>query len=855
MQRTLLRQRARTTYLAEGDAYTKFFHLQACHRSRKNHINKLRTDDAMLFSTEEMADAVFEHFDAIFGSGGEQLNLLNFESLGLRPLQEAHIDFCFSEEEIWQAIKDMPPDKAPGPDGFTGLFYKTAWPIIKTDILIAFHAIWSLDGRSFYLVNQAYMVLLRKKQDPGTIGDYRPISLIHSFAKLLTKVLARRLAPHMNGLVKFNQSAFIQTRLIHENYRAVQATTKLLQRAKIPSALIKLDIAKAFDTVNWRFLLSLLQHLGFSRRWINWISLILSSASTKVILNGSLGRRICHARGLRQGDPLSPLLFVLVMEGLNAILKMADDRGLLKPLHHKIKERTFLYADDVVVFLSPVQQDRTVMKVILEIFAGASGLRTNLSKCMISPIQCDLEATVTLLSNFPGTIQPFPICYLGIPLGVRKLTRNDLQPLIDKVANRLPAWKANFLNKAGRTVLIKSTLSTIPTHTALAVNLSPWVIKGIDNIRRGFLWKGSKSAKGGHCLLAWSRVCRLLELGGLGIPDLQRFGFALRLRWLWLQRTEEERPWHELPIERERMVDAMFQSSIYIELGNGHKALFWSDRWLEGQSLLELAPCLCNAVGVQAKKKRTVAEALQGNQWIQDISGALTVQVLLEYLQTWDRVHNTTLLENQEDRICWKWTPDRNFSTASAYLAFFNGQHPIEGANVLRKTRAPGKCKFFIWLVIHDRCWTAARRKRHGLQDDDTCVLCAQSSETIDHLLTTCPFSREIWFNILRKLGWERLTPDMHTLNFPSWWLDARKQVPKAGRRGFDSLVILVSWIVWKERNDRTFDRCVRTIDEVVRRALDEILAWSLAGFRQLELALSVLGLPAGRDLIGHVIE
>ena len=179
----------------------------------------------------------------------------------------------------------------------------------------------------------------------------------------------------------------------------------------------------------------------------------------------------------------------------------------------------------------------------------------------------------------------------------------------------------------------------------------------------------------------------------------------------------------------------------------------------------------------------TVAEALQGNQWIQDISGALTVQVLLEYLQTWDRVHNTTLLENQEDRICWKWTPDRNFSTASAYLAFFNGQHPIEGANVLRKTRAPGQCKCFIWLVIHDRCWTAARRKRHGLQDDDTCVLCAQSSETIDHLLTTCPFSREIWFNILRKLGWERMTPDMHTLNFPSWWLDARTLGSRCPRR------------------------------------------------------------------------
>ena len=181
---------------------------------------------------------------------------------------------------------------------------------------------------------------------------------------------------------------------------------------------------------------------------------------------------------------------MLIMEGLNALLKLADAKGLLKMLHHKVKERTFLYADDVVVFLSPVQQDLTSLKLILEIFAGASGLKTNLSKCMISPIQCDLEATVTFLSLFPGKIDPFPICYLGIPLGVRKLAMHDLQPLIDKVANRLPAWKANLLNKAGRTVLIKSTLSAIPTHTAIAVHLSPWVIKSIDTIRRGFLWKG-----------------------------------------------------------------------------------------------------------------------------------------------------------------------------------------------------------------------------------------------------------------------------------------------------------------------------------------------------------------------------
>src|SRR6185437_9309527 len=145
------------------------------------------------------------------------------------------------------------------------------------------------------------------------------------------------------------------------------------------------------------------------------------------------------------------------------------------------------------------------------------------------------------------------------------------------------------------------------------------------------------------------------------------------------------------------------------------------------------------------------------------------------------------------------WTSDRVFTTASAYRSFFIGQHPVEGARLFRKTRAPEKCKFFIWLVIHDRCWTAARRKKHGLQDDDTCVLCAQMSETIDHLLTACPFTREVWFCLLRRLGWETLAPDSQSTSFVRWWFGARKQIPEDNRRCLDTLITLTSWLLWKE--------------------------------------------------------
>ena len=139
---------------------------------------------------------------------------------------------------------------------------------------------------------------------------------------------------------------------------------------------------------------------------------------------------------------------------------------------------------------------------------------------------------------------------------------------------------------------------------------------------------------------------------------------------------------------------------------------------------------------------------------------------LLEYFLICDLTRDIQLAENLMDTICWKWTSNRVFTTASAYRSFFIGQHPVEGAKLLRKTRVLAKCKFFIWLVLHDRFWTTARRKKHGLQDDDTCVMCAQMSETVDHLFTTCPFSREVWFCMLRRLGWETLVPDTQSTFF-----------------------------------------------------------------------------------------
>lgn len=144
--------------------------------------------------------------------------------------------------------------------------YKAVWDIVRPDVVRAFRALWEMDFRSFHHLNEAVMVLLHKTQAPAGLKDYRPISLIHSVGKLFSKCLAMRLAPRMHELVRLNQSAFIRGRQIHENFMTVQLTCRWLHANRRPTVLLKIDLAKAFDSVAWLFLLEVLEHAGFPLR-------------------------------------------------------------------------------------------------------------------------------------------------------------------------------------------------------------------------------------------------------------------------------------------------------------------------------------------------------------------------------------------------------------------------------------------------------------------------------------------------------------------------------------------------------------------------------------------------------------
>jgi hypothetical protein len=362
------------------------------------------------------------------------------------------------------------------------------------------------------------------------------------------------------------------------------------------------------------------------------------------------------------------------------------------------------------------------------------------------------------------------------------------------------------------------------------MDLPQWLLDFIDKRICAFFWKGLESINGGQCLVAWERVCRPVEYGGLGILNLKLLGYALRIRWLWLQKIQDG-CWTGLQLNPELEVQAMFDKSIRMIVGDGRMALFWTDPWLDSDNIQQRAPALLAAVEPHAQNTRTVADALVDRRWIRDITGPLAVPALVQFLELVDVVQTVLLSPGVPDQVQWKLIASGVYSAGSAYKAFFAGMGLFPCGKAIRRTWAPAKCKVHMWLAMQRRLWTADRLLRRGLNARAMCPLCEQESETADHIAVGCVLAREVWYNTLRRCDLQHLTPIADD-ELIRWWPDARQRVPRPQRKGFDSIVLLVVWTLWKERNSRVFQRYTETLCTICQRVADEVELWKLSHYK-----------------------
>jgi hypothetical protein len=294
----------------------------------------------------------------------------------------------FEKEEIDLVVKMLPSNKAPGPDGFNTDFTKKCWSIISEDFYKLCNAFYS-ENICLQSLNGSHITLVPKHDHAIKVSDFRPISLLNTSIKIITKILSNRLQHVMPKLIHKNQYGFIKARSIQDCLAWSLEFLHLCHQSRRELIILKLDFEKAFDTVEHELMVQIMRSKGFPNKWISWMKMIFISGTSTTLLNGIPGKVFHCKRGVRQGDPLSPLLFVLTADFLQTILNTAQQQGLLSlpvVLPHDHDFLILQYADDTLIFMQAGARQLFFLKAILNSFAESTGLRVNYAKSMMVPI-------------------------------------------------------------------------------------------------------------------------------------------------------------------------------------------------------------------------------------------------------------------------------------------------------------------------------------------------------------------------------------------------------------------------------------------------------------------------------------
>lgn len=347
-----------------------------------------------------------------------------------------------------------------------------------------------------------------------------------------------RLKQIMPLLIGPAQSSFIPGRLSTDNIVIVQEAIHSMRRKKGKKGwmLLKLDLEKAYDRIRWDFLEDTLIAAQLPQNWRDWIMTCVKGPSMTVLWNGEKTDPFTPSRGLRQGDPLSPYLFVLCLERLCHQIEFSVAQKDWKPISLSRggpKLSHVCFADDLILFAEASVAQIKIIRKVLEKFCLASGQKVSLEKSKIffsDNVSRDLASLISNESGIQSTRELGK--YLGMPILQKRINKDTFGEVVEKVSSRLAGWKGRFLSMAGRITLTKAVLSSIPVHTMSTITLPQATIQRLDKLSRDFIWGSDGDQRRQH-LLSWEKICVPKREGGLGIRLTTEMNKALLAKLGW----------------------------------------------------------------------------------------------------------------------------------------------------------------------------------------------------------------------------------------------------------------------------------------------------------------------------------
>jgi exonuclease III len=790
MEGVLIRSRAR--YVADGEKPSKYF----CSLEKRNYVSKTMTqiikdDGSVLSKTKDISKEAGAFYESLY----KKRQVINCE-IGEIVRQVPHItegesrnmEGLLTFEEAGRTLAKMPNFKSPGSDGFTVEFFKIFWGKLGHFVVRALNTSFHKGELSNVQKEGIITCLPKGDKSRDFLKNWRPISLLNVIYKIGSACIANRIKTVLPTLVSDDQTGFMSGRYMGDNLRLIYDTIAYLDEQNLPGLLLNIDFEKAFDSLDWSFMFKVLRAFGFGEDICRWISTFYNNIKSAVIINGTISPWFSVNRGCRQGDPISPYLFIICVEVLGIMTREnAEIKGIvINQEEHKLSQ----YADDTEFLLDGNRRSFEACVETINRFSLRSGLFMNNRKTSAIWLGSRKNSQVRYLQHMGMEWNPDRFKILGVWF------TNDLSDCVvlnfrekyEEIRRTILLWTKRSITPVGRVAILKSLILSKLTHLWLLLPNPPgYFTKNLQKLCYDFVWNGKPDK------ISRKMVHNPVEKGGIGLPNLEHFEMSLKITWI-RKFIHTEHKWKNVILQGFPLIANMnnfgpeitsrYQGNpFWKDVFKAYKTFFYKVKPRTAEEILSEPICFNDRLkhGNRTIKNRMLQDKdifkighfLKENGqflsnrefsqkyelninfltylgWRQTINQYITRSNLRIYDNSFEdmnachkliirnkkgckEIYNVLNLNADRPNCCTKW--EQKINVEINWNSCFYNIKKISEVNM----------KWFQLRIVHRVLGTNIVLSHIGVANNQNCSYCTTIKDSIDHIFWDCPVAQQFW--------------------------------------------------------------------------------------------------------------